>query len=275
MKRRQGKWDETLTLNEEASTLDPRNPVVFSERAVTYRGLRRFAEARNAVDRGLEINPHNALLLAQKAKVYQGEGDFAAAEKLIERLPADAELEAHLIDVRYTQWICTRRFPEAIRALERLLASAEPRAENLTASYHLRLGAAKRWAGDAEGSAIALARARTEFEALRERSENGQGFLEHIIVIAGLLGDPAPVDQYAPKLQARIETDAFFGPQLEEAIASARAQLGQSDAAIAVLRGLLQKPGDAAITTALLRADPMWDPLRTDPRFQELAAARP
>ncbi len=93
--------------------------------------------------------------------------------------------------------------------------------------------------------------------------------------MAALLGDPAPVDQYAPKLQERIDTDAFYGPQLEEAIAAARAQLGQNDAAIAILRHLLQRPGEASVTTALLRADPMWDALRGDPSFRELVEAKP
>jgi TolB-like protein/Tfp pilus assembly protein PilF len=275
VKRRQGKWSESLALHEESAALDPRNPVIFSEQAETYRGLRRFAEARTAIDRGLEINPHNPLLLAQKAKVYQGEGDFDAAAKLIEQIRLDPEQEPQLIDLHYTQWICTRRFPEAIRALERLRSTAEASAKKLTASYYARLGAAKRWGGDAEGGARDLARARAEFEALRDKSEKGGGFLDNIIVVAALLGDAAPVDQYAPKLQERTETDAFYGPRFEEAIAAARAQLGQNDAAIAILRRLLTKPGEGCITTALLRADPIWDPLRSDPRFQELADAKP
>jgi hypothetical protein len=53
-------------------------------------------------------------------------------------------------------------------------------------------------------------------------------------------------------------------------IAIARAQLGQADEAISILRDLLQKPGDDCITPALLRADPIWNPIRTDPRFHTL-----
>ena len=50
--------------------------------------------------------------------------------------------------------------------------------------------------------------------------------------------------------------------------------LGQADEAISILRELLQKPGDDCITTALLRADPIWNPIRRDPRFQKLVEAR-
>jgi hypothetical protein len=48
--------------------------------------------------------------------------------------------------------------------------------------------------------------------------------------------------------------------------------LGDADDAIPILKRLLQTPYALAITPALLRLDPTWDPIRNDPRFQELAA---
>ena len=45
----------------------------------------------------------------------------------------------------------------------------------------------------------------------------------------------------------------------------------ENSRAISILTQLLQTPyGMAAITPALLRLDPYWDPLRSDPRFQKL-----
>jgi hypothetical protein len=75
-------------------------------------------------------------------------------------------------------------------------------------------------------------------------------------------------------LQDKIAKDAYAGPTLELAIAISRAQLGQADEAITLLRELLQKPGDGCITTAILRADPIWNPIRSDPRFQKLCEAQ-
>ena len=272
VKRRQGKWDEALAHHAQSAEIDPRNPIIFSEKAVTYRSIRRFPEAHAALDRALEIVPDNQDILAQKASVYQATGDFAAAGQLIERLGVNAR-EPAIILPRYTQLMCTGKFAETRTMLEHLLANGDPLPAILRAAYRVRLGLAKRLAGDAEGAQRDLTQARDEFEELRQQSVDGEGFLENLIEVEGMLGDAASVDQHAAKLQDNIANDAFNGPALELSIATARAQLGQTDKAIALLRDLLGKPGADCITTALLRADPTWNPLRGDPRFQKLCAA--
>jgi serine/threonine-protein kinase len=273
VKRRQGKWDEALAHHAESVQIDPRNPIIFSERAVTYRSLRRFAEAHTALDRALEISPDNQNILAQKASVYQAAGDFDAAGRLIERLGLDAR-DPGIISPRYAQLMCAGKFAETKTMLEHLLATGDPLPTILRAVYRGRLGAVKRLAGDAEGAQRDLTQARDAFEALRQQSVDGEGFLENLIEVEGMLGDAASVDQHAAKLQDNIANDAFNGPALELSIATARAQLGQTDKAIALLRDLLRKPGADCITTAMLRADPIWNPLRSDPRFQKLCEAQ-
>jgi TolB-like protein/Tfp pilus assembly protein PilF len=269
VKRRQGKFDEAIALHDEAAALNPRSSIIFSERGLTFRGLRRFADARASIDRAIEITGENPLLLAQKARVYQAEGNFDAAQKLIDLLPVDGQ-QPDLVGTRYAQLIRTRRFPDAARMLEGLLTKAESLPKNLAAAYRSRLGVVRRWIGDPEGGQKDLMAARDELEALRKQSNKGESFLGSIIVLEALLGDQAAVDQHAIGLQDQIAHDAFYGPELEESIALARAQLGQNDTAIAILQSLLQKPGNDCLTGALLRADPYWDPIRSDPRFQKL-----
>jgi hypothetical protein len=70
--------------------------------------------------------------------------------------------------------------------------------------------------------------------------------------------------------------DAAAGPVYEENLALIETIVGENSPAISALTQLLQMPysswyyGPAPITPALLRLDPLWDPLRSDPRFQKL-----
>jgi serine/threonine-protein kinase len=66
-----------------------------------------------------------------------------------------------------------------------------------------------------------------------------------------------------------------------EILARVAAQFGEPDRAIATLEKLVSMPGEGALaenvplTPALLRLDPMFDPLRNDPRFQRLCEDSP
>jgi hypothetical protein len=92
------------------------------------------------------------------------------------------------------------------------------------------------------------------------------------------LGDKAATLALAKDAMAvtPIEKDALDGPAPVEVLARVAAGLGEPDRAIATLQKLLSIPYEGPLafnvplTPALLRLDPMFDPLRNDPRFQKL-----
>ena len=268
VKRRQRKWDEAVRLHEEALQLDPRNPPLLSEAAVTYRALRRFRETDALLDRAREIEPDNVELLAQKVESALAQGDPDAARRYLEPLTVDAT-QPTVVNAWLNYYNFARQFPEAIHMLRPLLAAnASPR---LTPQYRARLGIAESFAGNSAAAETALIQARDELLALRAEGDTSLTLADAMVTICAFLKAKACVDREASALRDEIATDALIGPLLERTIAAARAQLGETDAAITLLRELLNKPGEDAITPALLRLDPRWDPLRADPRFQELA----
>jgi hypothetical protein len=90
-------------------------------------------------------------------------------------------------------------------------------------------------------------------------------------------GDAVPQQGWtAGTLPEERDVRLLDGPQSIEILARVAARLGESDRAIAALQKLLSIPywaplaSHVPLTPALLRLDPMFDPLRNNPRFQEL-----
>jgi TolB-like protein/Tfp pilus assembly protein PilF len=273
VKRRQGKWDEALALHAESLQLDPRNPILLSESALTHRAVRKFEEAREVVNRALEIEPTSANLLLQRAELYVAQGDLTSAAQMLERLPFDGQDETGFARIRI--WMFEGKYDKAIDTLRKALDAPENLAKELAPSYRAWLGIVESLAGHADAAKIELARAHEELAVLRAEGDTGRRIARDLILTSGFLHDKASVDREALEIQKEIQNDAMDGPRFEEVLAMARAQLGEKGAAISAVKHLLEINGETSLTPAYLRLDPLWNPLRSDPRFQKLANPNP
>jgi serine/threonine protein kinase/Tfp pilus assembly protein PilF len=281
--RRRGEWERSVANFKRAQELDPRDALIPGNIGATYQTLRLWKDAERAELRALAIDPHYALAaLDLLITRLNGTGDIDSARRALDGFPeATKSLTvmslrgvgaggdvARIIDTRVYLDVIERRFTDAFQALEKEVGNDDrARLQLLAGRAALRV-----LAGEPEAAKSAGEEARPLLETrLREQPDDTFAMTElsWVYLALGRNTDALRLSRQAAD-SISIEKDALTGPFFQNGLAQIEARAGVPEEAIKRLRRLLSIPAGGVTSIARLKIDPVWDPIRNRPDFQQL-----
>ena len=272
--RRQGRWDQSIKNLERAVELDPQNPAILQQLALTYDSLRRYADEERVYDRAIAVTPKDASLRAARAEVeLNWHADPLPLMSTIEAFVAQDSSEAkHLAWVWIRGALCKRDYDGARRALAAL---------PIDGCYDDTIPLPRSWCegvvaqlrGDKAAASAAFSNARAEGAKLvAEQPDYAEGLCVLGMADAALGNKDEAIREGRRAVELMpVSKDAIRGPLLIQYLAVIYAWTGEKDLALEQLSVAARIPSH--LSYGHLRLHPYWDPLRGDPRFEKIVAS--
>ncbi len=275
IQRRQGKWVESIANLEKAVDLNPNDTWALQNLAFNYQMLRNFGGANKIIDRALQVDSKGLGLWEVKARQAVDEkGDVSVAEQALATISSlhanSGEQKIEIAVARTNLLVLLRKYEELLRVADSLPDNPPLNVPPAFGGKYYVVGFAHKALHDEAGAQAAFLKAKSVTDAqLKQSPDDARVHAQAAKVLAWLGEKEAGLSEARRARELLPENkDAFGGPEITAAAAQVHAVLGNNAEAIEILEELLSRP--SWITVEGLKADPVWDPLRNDPRFQAL-----
>jgi serine/threonine-protein kinase len=271
--RRLGSWNEAMTAFEKATQLNPRDAnLYFTGAGPSYRLTHRYADAVSEYDRALILAPDLLEAAIQRGWIYADwQGQLDTLRVVLDRVPMASDLAfGGSVAAQRAMFYLWKRDAVSLQQVPGIAGGSHFSRGVDFFSSGLYVAWAHQFRGDHIAARAAFDSARVHLDAALERSPDDSGLhATRGLALAGL-GRRAEALAEARWLQRSVvyREDRFDGPSLAEDRARILAQVGEAEAALDEIERLLAGP--SWLSVQALRLDPLWDPIREQPRFQAL-----
>jgi len=267
-----GRWNDALAYRHEAVALDPRNVMIMLMTGASFMERRQFAAAAYYYDRALALKPESFGAQLGKGMAYIGQtGDLSGAQRLLPDLSQTLDPIGQGLPILQLSDVATL-FDAGRRT--RLLALTSAALDGDSTVLALTKAMVQRTNGRGLEARAQLDSARVVLESRVRQEPNDEYYAALLGLALAGLGRSAEAVREGERAVALVPVskDAEWNPYLQANLARIYVLLGERDEAIEQLEIVLSRPGP--LSAGWLRADPFWDSLRANPRFQRLVAAR-
>ena len=275
IERRQGKQEEAVRSLERAIELDPRNTFTLQQIGLSYHHLRRYAEEESVLDRALKIDPNNVDTKVARAFVnFHWKADTRLLHQTLDSIRATDPDAAPSIADGWLICALAERDPAAARTAAIAAGSNPPFTdEAVNFSHSFVEGVISRMLKDENEARSAFTAARAEQEKIIQAQPNYGPPLCVLGLIDAALGrkEEALREGRRAVVLLPVEKDAINGVAMIKYLAMIAAWVGDKDLAYEQLAVAIRPP--SRLTYGQLKLLPFWDPLRSDPRFEQIVAS--
>ena len=278
IKRRQGKWGQSLKEYERVAKLDPQNPNTIRELIFTNTAMRRWPEAAQLVEQLRAMAPTSIVAKIQRGYVeFWWKGDTSLLKSLLNQVPPGVDPDGGVTAVRWEVAMLDRNYAAARRAIDASTAKELSYTGEGSTPRSFFEGSIALAQGDAVGAQKHFKEAAPILEnAVKEAplSAIRHANLGWLYAFMGRKEDAIREGRQAVELKPESK-DAVDGVIVNCYLALIYARVGEKDLALTLLERLIKTPGavdsvDYSITINDLKHRWEWDPIRSDPRFQKL-----